>query len=184
MTDNQWKLVVHSLRAKSVPMGAQRITTADKFALLFSTDWFRPHWTVTGFVPQAADGQLFQQSMRKLVDAIIGDAPSYWLVEFSEPRLCRTRDEFLQALDSCDSSQSDLSLIRAMVANRGTSDTLTAVSMMFWNNYEAIRKLIACADITSTDWDRHIVALTPDLPSHLQDFVCVSVLGGVSERLQ
>ena len=57
-------------------------TVADKVVLLFSADWFRPHWALTGFVPEEADA--FQREVRDLVDRMMDDTTCYWHINFSE----------------------------------------------------------------------------------------------------
>ena len=68
---------------------------ADKFVLLFSADWFRPNWALTGFVP--IDGGAFQRDIRDIVERMMDDAPCYWHIDFSEARLRdTTREGFLE----------------------------------------------------------------------------------------
>ena len=52
------------------------------------------------------------------------------------------------------------------------------VSMAFWNDYEGDIEEIRRADLAKTEWDRRLIAFTPDLPSLLQDFAIVTLLGG------
>ena len=61
-------------------------TKADKFVMLFSADWFRPYWYVTGFKADAESRDLFQQEMRSQVKALMGDADQYWHLSFKNQR--------------------------------------------------------------------------------------------------
>jgi len=151
-------------------------TMADKFVLLFSTDWFRPHWTLTGFVPRTGTAPAFQQETRDFVSSMMGDATSYWDLPFTDRRLSSTRDFLFDALDRYHAEESKLGLIRAMVAGTDLSEALTDVSMAFWNDYEATIDEIRRADLTATDWDRRVVAFFADLPWLLQGHA-LTVLG-------
>ena len=71
--------------------------TADKFVLLFSADWFRPFWHVTGFKVQPGSDGDFQQEMRSEVRALIDDAEQYWHVPFTEQRIENTRSALLSS---------------------------------------------------------------------------------------
>ena len=150
---------------------------ADKFVLLFSVDWFCPHWTLTGFVTRPEVATAFQQVMRDLVGSIMGDAKHYWDVSFSALRLGQTRDAFLEAVGRNHAPESSLGLIYALVAGEDSRDEMTSVSMAYWHNYEATIAEIGRADLAATEWDRHIVSLTPDLPTLLQNFVLSDLLG-------
>jgi len=149
---------------------------ADKFALLFSSDWFRPYWPVSGFVARRGDEGLFQQRIRSLVSRIIQDADCYWNVSFAETRVAETRSAFLNIMERSASRESKLSLIRAIVDGVLLNDAVVEVSMAFWDDYETTVEAINSANLVSSDWDRYLVGLTPDLPSFLQDFAVVDVL--------
>ena len=149
---------------------------ADKFALLFSSDWFRPYWRVSGFVPRPGDEDLFQQRMRSLVGRMMQGTDCYWSVSFAETRLAETRHAFLNVVEGSASHESKLSLIRAIVHAGAFDDALVEVSMAFWDDYEATVAAINEANLMSTDWDRYLVGLTQDLPSLLQDFALIAIL--------
>jgi hypothetical protein len=149
---------------------------ADKFVLLFSSDWFRPYWRVSGFVPKPGDEDLFQQSMRSLVGRMMQDTDCYYDVSFAETRLGETGRAFLSVVEGSASHESKLSLIRAIVHAGALGDALVEVSMAFWDDYEATIAAINEMNLTSTEWDRYLVSLTPELPSMLQDFAVMQVL--------
>jgi hypothetical protein len=93
-------------------------TTADKFVLLFSADWFRPHWALTGFIPKDGDGAAFQHEIRNLAGRMMDDAPRYWHTNFSDKRIADTREAFLDALTRHEGEGSNLGLVRALVMGR------------------------------------------------------------------
>lgn len=153
-------------------------TIADKFALLFSTDWFRPYRTLTGFTPRAGNEAAFQHEIRALVGRMMSDTPCYWHINFSDERLADIRRGLLDILDRHESDESNLSFIRALVIGDDHHAAMTEIAMAFWDDYEAALADINSADITATDWDRQVAAFTPDRPSLLQDFVSMTVLRG------
>lgn len=153
-----------------------RNNVADKFVLLFSADWFRPYWGLTGFVPKDGDG--FQRDIRDLVGCMLDDMPCYWHIDFSEARLAKTRDGFLATLDQHHEQESNLALIRAMIAGEPVDHAMAEVSMAFWDAYERTIEDIRRADTARSEWDRHLIALTLDLPSLLQDFAIATLLRG------
>jgi hypothetical protein len=153
-------------------------TTADKFVLLFSSDWFRPHWELTGFVPKDGESEAIQQEMRDLVTPMMDGAACYWDINFTDDRLAQTRADLLTSLIQHAAEESNLSLIRALVSGDDPADALTAVSMALWDNYDGSLEEIEQANLAATDWDRRLVALTPDLPSFVQNFILVTVLRG------
>ena len=149
---------------------------ADKFVLLFSADWFRPHWALTGFVPKDGDSAALQREARDLVDRMMGDTACYWHIDPTEGRRKETRNALLDALSRHHGEGSNLGLIHALIMGDDPSEALTEVSMAFWGNYDAPVQAIRRADLTATEWDRHLVAFTPDLPSFLQDFALSGLL--------
>ena len=156
-------------------------TVADKFVLLFSADWYRPYWSMTGFVPRADLGTAFQNEMREAVAGIMGDATCYWDVRFSERRLGQTRNALLSALDRHSGEDSKLGFIRALVEQRDTDEAFTEVSMAFFgDDFEAKLDEINQADFEATEWDRHLAAFTPDLPTLIQDFALILMCGTAS----
>lgn len=150
--------------------------TADKFVLLFSADWFRPHWKLTGFVPRKGEAVAFQDEMRRLVSELMDGEASYWNADFGAARVSETRNRFLTAVDRFHSDESALGFIRETVTSQLSKETLTELSMSFWDDYEAALDAIRRPDILSTDWDRHLAGLTPDLPSYLPDFAYLEIL--------
>jgi hypothetical protein len=156
--------------------------TADKFVLLFSADWYRPYWGMLGLVPGAALATPFQTEMREAVAGILGDAACYWDVSFSKSRLGQTRDALFGGLNRHSAHESKLGFIRALVEGRDPHEALTEFSMAFWDDYEAKLNEISQADFQATGWDRHLAALTPDLPTLLQDFALILMSGAVLRR--
>ena len=107
-------------------------TIADKFALLFSADWFRPHWALTGFVPK--NGAAFQGDIRDVVKRMMGDTPCYWHIDFTEHRLGETREALLGSLTRHEGKGSNSSLIRALIIGDDPGEASADISMAFWGS--------------------------------------------------
>jgi hypothetical protein len=174
----QWVESGRSLIDGIAPLMSPPNNTADLFVLLFSTDWFRPYRMVTGFTPKPGNEPAFQHEIRTVVQQMMSDTSCYWDAEFTEERLTRTRESLLGILDRYRSDESNLSLIRALVVGDDHNAAMTEISMKFWDDYEVSLASINRADIAESDWDKQIASFTPDLPSLLQDFVSMTVLGG------
>ncbi|MFL6848183.1 MAG: hypothetical protein ACJ8EI_07415 [Sphingomicrobium sp.] len=138
--------------------------------MLFSADWFRPYWYVTGFQAQPASNDLFQQEMRSQVKALMSDADQYWNVSFNERRLDGTRQALLESLRRHAAPEADLRLIEGDVQAQASNDVVAEVSTANWGDYEGILEQLKSAELEGTEWDRYLVGLTPDLPDLVQNF--------------
>jgi hypothetical protein len=175
-------------------------TTADKFAMLLSTDWFTPYWALIGL--DAGNHVCLQQGCREIVKQLIGSEENYYLISFADDRLSATRDAVTALGQVCKLSGQAAASIDAVCAPRRERDEeqtsawmLTGVTLQTLTQDDeltpAIREILqrsreafafdsevlgdSCKK-SPTEWDAYIRQLTPELPCSLGDFVCVSLI--------
>lgn len=150
---------------------------ADRFALLFSADWFKPYWEIMGFSPNLGLAEEFQLRMRVLVESLVDGAKTYWEIDFAPNRILSTRKVFVTLITDLQDPASDTAYINALTNGDDVGEALTKLSMVRWSNYEATVHDVNRANLLETEWDRYLANLTPDIPFYLQDFA-VSLLRG------
>ena len=77
---------------------------ADKFIMLFSTDWFFDYWSVLGVAFTPENKIRFQHGCQGIVRDMVGDAAEYWLIHFSNERVRRTLSLLQDLLIECEVS--------------------------------------------------------------------------------
>jgi hypothetical protein len=174
--------------------------------MLLSTDWFLPYWPAADLSVEPPARASLQQDCRAVVRAIVGSAPSYWLVSFAEPRISESNRQFMAALQRLALHQATIGRISEIVRRLPEEDP---ESTSVWVLADLTRRLIfhkaesptgisaiaedvlgdawkMCAPRTpefeevcrqsASEWDRYITSLTPDLPTMLADFASSIVL--------
>jgi hypothetical protein len=156
---------------------AEHNTIADRFVLLFSADWFKPYWKITGFWPKPGLAEACQLRMRALVERLVDGASTYWEIDFTADRIHSTRADFITLITDLRDPASDVEYIDALTNREDVREAITKVSMAHWSDYETTVHDVDRVKLTETEWDRYLANLTPDLPSYLRDFA-VSLLRG------
>jgi hypothetical protein len=175
-------------------------TTADRLAMLLSTDWFFAHWLVIG-LRAGNERRCFQRGCREIVKEFVQDVQDYYSISFSEERVAATRQAMRALAEKCALS-SDVSQRLAEFCtpkmNRDEKQTtawtftmvleelshdeeldsvirglLLRVQKQFTFDSEALER--SCK-LSQTDWDVHIRQLTPEHESTLSDFVSVGLV--------
>jgi hypothetical protein len=181
-------------------MSPQPDTTADKLAMLLSTDWFLPHWVTIGIDPGSGAIAL-QQACRNIVHDLIGEASNYYLVPFTEKRLATTREALVRAAVECSLSPSGAMRIEQICAPNPYRDEqhkaawvlldLVGPELLQDQQLEpTIRTALNeakqrfkfdgglnqhCVE-SQTAWDTYVCGLTPEQPSALSDFVTAGLI--------
>ena len=181
-------------------MLAKPDTTADKLAMLLSTDWFTPYWSVIRI--DAKDRVCFQKGCRDIVKVLIGRAKNYYLISFADERISATRDAMKALGAICNLSDQAAATLQAICAPRVERDEKQTTAWMLttvtWDALTedielapAVREVLlrsrkffaadseALAEsckTSQTEWDLYVQQLTPELPCSLSDFVCVGLL--------
>lgn len=176
-------------------------TTVDKAAMLLSTDWFSPYWSVIG-IEAEKQRECFRNGCRDIVRQFVGDAETYYLLDFSQGRLERTREDLRQLARSCKLAKADAARINDVSADKPGRDQLEKTAWLFRNLHEQLlqdeeldhqiksvlmrcRTKFSLADglnfeemcqHASTPWDIYIKSLTPELPESLAYFVSSGLL--------
>lgn len=152
-------------------------TIADRLVLLFSADWFKPYWKITGFWPKLGLAEACQLRMRAHVESLVDGARTYWEIDFTPDRILSTREDFITLISDLRHPASDVAYINALTNGEDVREAVAKVSMAHWSNYETTVHDVNRANLIETEWDRYLANLTPDLPSYLRDFA-VSLLRG------
>lgn len=173
----------------------------DKAAMLFSTDWFAPYWSVIG-IEADKEKRCFQDGCREIVLGVIGDAGDYYLIDFSPDRLEQTRENLRLLARSCKLSEAATSRIEDLAANKSGRDQLGKTAWLFRSLHDEllrdeeldqqIKPVLALShskfslanDLnfeqmclhSSTTWDNYIRSLTPELPASLAHLVSTALL--------
>src|ERR1700688_3261522 len=95
-------------------------TMVDHAAMLLSTDWFVPYWTVIGL---EADKQkeCLQNGCRDIVRQVVGRARDY-LTDFSDDRVERTRNDLRLLVRNCKLGEAAAIRVEELVANKSGRD--------------------------------------------------------------
>ncbi|MBO9576136.1 MAG: hypothetical protein J7494_10395 [Sphingobium sp.] len=149
-------------------------TDADKYILLFSSDWFMPYWQVLGLQVREGHALRFQQTMRALATELMKDAKEYWHIAFGEDRVQSTREKWLGALTSHSAKTSRLVILdRWHFSSAERKELRTALAADFSETWAEIND----ASVDTTEWDRWLLSLTPDLPELLKDSAWAAIHG-------
>ena len=142
----------------------------DQLAMLFSTDWFQPCMSVTGYSVLAGREAEFLEEIRRIVDEMVAGAPEYWLVSFDQVRLEHTKGRFLNALDRFRGASATTQLLLEEIGGQSHAErmSLPCVARMRELHDRLSFDLDSIA-IDLTVWDQKIIALTPDLPAYGKD---------------
>ena len=87
----------------------------DNIVFLLSTDWFLSYWVDCGLQSELEQRLRLQSECRKLAHDIVGNAESYWDVEFSDPREDNTKRQFLNLLKIVPIKDADRNILAAHV---------------------------------------------------------------------
>jgi len=173
----------------------------DHAAMLLSTDWFAPHWSVIG-IDAEAEKECFQKGCRDIVRLLINGAAEYYHVDFSNERINRTREGIRSLIRSCGLSEAAANRLEGIVAHKSGRDQLQKTAWLFRVLNDKLvqdeklekpikivlvhsRRLFSLAyDLdfegmslqSSTEWDKYIRSLTPELPTSLSDLVSTALL--------
>lgn len=143
--------------------------SADMFAMLFSSDWFRPYWHLLGIeISDAMKAGEFQAAMRTQVSAMIGQESDYYLISFEPSRAAKTRASLFEALSQYAEPSSDLGLLNLHELGprerRAIQGPLLLTHYMGWEEAKS-------ASTDCTEWDRWLQSLTPNDADALLNFV-------------
>jgi hypothetical protein len=173
----------------------------DQTAMLLSTDWFAPYWSVIG-IEADKQKECFQKGCRDIVLQLIGDAGSYYLIDFSQGRIERTRNDLRLLARNCKLSEVAITRVYDLAADKCGRDQLEKTAWLFRNLHDELlgdeeldlqiksvlaasrRKFSFANDLkfeemclrSSTTWDTYIKSLTPELPASLAHLVSTGLL--------
>ncbi len=176
-------------------------TIGDHSAMLLSTDWFTPYWSVIG-IEAEKEKQCFKAGCREIVQQFTEGASNYYLVNFSAERIAQTRENLRSLARRCEFSEAPSSGLEDLLADRPGRDQLQKTAWMFRNLYSELMthneievatknvltriwakfaftddlQLEAACLQSTTGWDRYIRSLTPELPASLAYLVETSLL--------
>jgi hypothetical protein len=176
-------------------------TMVDKAAMLLSTDWFAPYWTVIG-IEAENEKQYFQNGCRDIVRRLVGDAADYYLIDFSENRIEQTRKDLRLLARTCKLSKAAVTRIDELAANKSGRNQLEKTAWLFRHLCDELltdndlnqqvkpvlersRAKFSIANElnfeeiclrSSTLWDSYIKSLTPELPASLAHLVSTGLL--------
>lgn len=175
-------------------------TTADYFAMLLSTDWFLPYWSVVGI--NAADSRTcFQQGCRKVVREMLAGADNYYLISFAAERVAATREALYALAATCQLEAGAIHKLKNICAPRSARHDQHRTAWMLAmvldellldteldGDIKAVLQsanqqlnfdgeiLQQCCLQSQTPWDTYIRQLTPELPTSLTDWISAAVL--------
>jgi len=183
-------------------MGKENMdTSADQVAMLFSTDWFLPYWSLLGIEAERQKGCV-QTGCRQIVRGFVGRAVEYYHCEFSTQRVKNTRSKILALGKNCGLANASERAFSDLVASQKERQQLATNAWLFGimaeklaTNEEldaATREVLrkrknagsanlnaeferACEE-SSTEWDSYVRSLTRGLPTSLCDFLSVDLL--------
>lgn len=179
----------------------QEIDTVDYWVMLFSADWFVPHWRASGVQADSQEQRKFQASCRDLVRWIVGDAENYWQTSFDDARINETKNRLIRAAERAIREQDSVARIRRLISHQESSETderivRTIVSLnnwvtssrpspnpklqseladrvrTTWDRFKPVQRDFEKDSIESpSSWDSYLRTLTPELPTRLPDFI-------------
>src|SRR6516162_11289086 len=98
-------------------------TMADKAAMLLSTDWFGPYWSVIGIEADNAK-VCIQNGCRDIVRGFVGDAGDYYLINFSHDRIEGTREDLRLLIRNCKLNEAAATRIHDLITSKPGRDQL------------------------------------------------------------
>ncbi len=171
-------------------------TTPDKTAMLLSTDWFLPFWSLVGIDSERAR-QCFQKGCREVVLQFVGSESNYYLISFSSDRIEQTRQRLMMLARNCKFKNDALSALDALLTNVPDRNQLQKTAWLFRYLHKELmtdaemdpstktiledtRKKFSFMDDlelqeaclqSRTSWDRYIRNLTPEISDSLANLV-------------
>src|SRR6266542_299640 len=112
-------------------------TMVDHAAMLLSTDWFAPYWTVIGLEADKQK-QCLQNGCREIVRQVVGEARDYYLIDFSHDRIERTRNDLRLLVRNCKLGEAAAIRVEELVANKSGREQLGKTAWMFCNLHDEL----------------------------------------------
>lgn len=142
--------------------------SADMFAMLFSSDWFRPYWHVLEVkVSDEEKARQFQTAMRTEVSEMIGQNAEYYLISFEPSRAAATRARLFDALSKYADPALDLGLLDLHgLDHRERRAAQGPILLSHYHEWEEIRSV----PMNHSPWDKWLRSLTPNVPDALLNF--------------
>jgi hypothetical protein len=142
--------------------------SADKFTMLFSSDWFRPYWHLLGVeISDAMKAREFQTAMQTEVSKMIGQEADYYLISFEPSRAAKTRASLFEALSEYAEPTSNLGLLNLHeLGHRERRAMQGPILLTHYQGWEEARS----APTNCTEWDRRLQSLTPNDADALLNF--------------
>lgn len=169
--------------------------TADKVAMLLSTDWFQPHWPVIDLNATLESAACIQKGCRDIVHRMVGEAEEYWLISFAEERVRATREAVMTLAGRCGLDVASTERLNELCRERPGREEREKTAWLFSTVLPElagdhlftpeVRLVLENANGSfqfdgkfqpRSGWDRRIRDLTPDLPTYLSDWISVGVL--------
>jgi hypothetical protein len=174
-------------------------TMVDKAAMLLSTDWFAPHWSVIG-IEADEEKRCLQNGCRDIVRRVVSDAGDYYLIDFSDDRIERTREDLRLLVRNCKLSETAATRVNELAANKSGRNELEQTAWLFRIVHtellndgeldEEIKLVLTRSKFSfanelnfeemclrsTTTWDGYIRSLTPELPASLAHLVSTGLL--------
>jgi hypothetical protein len=168
----------------------------DRFVMLLSTDWFKPHWNTIGVETDESQKDCIQHGAREVVRQIMSGIDEYWLASFAPERIEATRLKMDSILGNAPASARKvfehwyrmtdeelriLNILYSLTADIYTGDAKVRASL----DPETRQRVLAAFDLDAkgdidfedcsmnsrSQWDNYIKQVTPDLPTYLPDAV-------------
>lgn len=168
-------------------------------AMLLSVDWFFDSWSLLGARSTLKEKQLLQKQCRKIVEKILGGETEYWQCNFDSKRIESTKKLLLEAVNKSEAPESDALIFEGLISDKfleenTTIELLTSLTNLlstdtdpdvrgnlplslvdkvrgaFQAAYKDLPNFSSICLTPTTDWDKKILACTPDLPWYLGDF--------------
>lgn len=173
----------------------------DYLIMLLSTDWFIPHWSEIGLELDEKEKRAIQSECREIVKEFMGDAQSYYLIDFSANRTQKTFSALAELLERfgvkaevidewwSSESQAGLSssrmlrmLTKDLFSTNTTDDhpapdfSIRAEILEASAEYDlSLGELAQIETASQSTWDLHLQGLFDGLTTVLSDCVRVAV---------
>jgi len=169
--------------------------------MLFSTDWFAPHWSVLG-IEAKTEQKPFQNGCREIVLQLIGDAENYYEIDFSATRIENTRQTLRTLAHNCNFDEHTVIRLEDFITHQSGRDQLQKRAWLFGIVHgelqrddeldehtksvigESRRRFSINDDLelerlcleSLTEWDSYVRNLTPEMPASLAHLVTTALL--------
>lgn len=174
--------------------------SADKVAMLLSTDWFQSYWHTIGLNATPESRSCIQHGCQGIVDQMMGDTKEYWLISFAESRVRATREAVLLLAHRCglDTASAErlselcrerpehnerektawllLTVIKELLADDGLTSEIKLALEQADTTFQSDEDFEVVCGNSKSLWDQRIRDLTPDLPMLLSDWVSVGIM--------